>query len=201
MMLRVSQLRGFNRAPQIGRIITAINVSLTQQNSGWQGFTVRQFIQPGALVSAPPLCQFIRLLLQGPASAPTGIGALWAGVAAAGTPVVGAGGNLNALSVVAMTYQRAASFTIPQGAQIMTDMIQFLYDKSTPLYIGAYFVGATTNYLAFDAGFTFGSTFFYKTGGGGDESGQLIVDPATYTQSTAGTNPLCLTPQINFSAG
>lgn len=181
-MLRVSQLRGFNRTPQPANMKTqALTVALGAASSAWNAYTVRMFIQPTAFAAGTPaLVQFIRCTLGAPNIGDSGINPIFVGVGAPGSPTPT---NLNAQNLVPLTVGGAAGFNILASRIVTTDIAQFLWDRgsgTTPLVISWYFAGAGN--LAYQGGLTFPANFWYTNA---NQAGQLIVS-GTWTQ---GGNP------------
>jgi len=168
---------------------------LTSDIGGWTNYTVRAFFNPAGFNPAftPALPQFVFFATFGAASGGTGIGNMWVGPAAAGAP---SSSNLNAQPLTRVTAGRANSWTAPAGTSNWTDIIQFLWDKRTWLYVGWY---VTTTNMRFIGGITPQSTYWFRAGV--DESGSPLVDASQYAQQGSGGNAMALISQVGLQDG
>lgn len=196
-MLKVSNLRGFNRAPQAAMMQQVLSYALTTDSPGWQGFTTRHFFGPLAVPTAPSLVQFIRFTLQGAPGSDTGVGSMFVGPAAAGAPTANV--NLNARSLVPVTFNKGqTNVLVPMGTQFVSDPVQFLWDKTSWLCATFFIVGGTSGHLAVAGGLGGQSSYFYKNA---NEAGNVTVDATTYTAATSALNQLALVTAIAMGMG
>jgi hypothetical protein len=151
-------------------IETVFERTLNQDSPIWGGYTWVLTV-PHTLL---PAASLVRLTLKGPASGVTNIGALYMGhksgsydFVATPTPVT-VGGN--------------ASFVIPQGGQVITDIIAFSYDGVTDLCLSANITGTSNIRLMTSGG---GCSHYFK-----EVQEASLIDKSLY--DIGGANPnLC----------